>query len=483
MATINELVAGFDREVEAAKDKRDRCRRDGKMILEAVRAEGRGSLNPDETARYYALRDAGEAAQAEVKSAEAKLADAKQIHAEEAESDRLAAETHPTGSRGNSGERTVNANDGRMLYGSGTTERSGFTRERDGKEAVLPRGVSLRDSDVARDEMKRNSERDRIITGTYGGLAQQLRAVSTTSGMSAAVPTVWATDVIDRARNASVAFQAGASLVPMSAKVEQLARLTTDPSPAFKTEGSPVTPSDPAFDNVTLTATSLASLTVASVEVLQDAPNADQLVMNAIAASMALQLDLVAFFGQLGATGTNDEGASYALASPNPRGILKALLTDASAQVLGFATNGTAQTASPGNQYQELTNLYYQVKRQNENPTAVVSNDALVQQYQGLVNTLGEVLDVPAPMAGMPWYTTNMISSYTRGTMTNVATDVFMGDFSQLLIGQRMGLEVRVLTERYAENGQVGFLAYWRGDVQLARPKAFACYRALKGSV
>jgi HK97 family phage major capsid protein len=66
--------------------------------------------------------------------------------------------------------------------------------------------------------------------------------------------------------------------------------------------------------------------------------------------------------------------------------------------------------------------------------------------------------------------------------MTNRATDLICGDFSQLLIGQRMAIELRSLTERYAENGQVAFLAYWRGDVQVARPKAFSVYRYLQGA-
>ena len=52
--------------------------------------------------------------------------------------------------------------------------------------------------------------------------------------------------------------------------------------------------------------------------------------------------------------------------------------------------------------------------------------------------------------------------------MTSRATDVFAG-ISVRFIGQRLGLNLRVLTERYAENGQVGLLAYWRGDVQVAR--------------
>ena len=40
--------------------------------------------------------------------------------------------------------------------------------------------------------------------------------------------------------------------------------------------------------------------------------------------------------------------------------------------------------------------------------------------------------------------------------MTSRATDVFAGDFSQVMIGQRLDLTIKVLTERYAENGQVG---------------------------
>ena len=89
---------------------------------------------------------------------------------------------------------------------------------------------------------------------------------------------------------------------------------------------------------------------------------------------------------------------------------------------------------------------------------------------------------VPAAIANVPWLQTNAIPSYTRGSMTSRATDAFAGDFSQVLIGQRLGLEIRVLTERYIENGQIGLLAFWRGDVQLARTSAVACYRAIQGA-
>lgn len=44
----------------------------------------------------------------------------------------------------------------------------------------------------------------------------------------------------------------------------------------------------------------------------------------------------------------------------------------------------------------------------------------------------------------------------SQGTMANRATDLFVGDFTQLLIGQRLGITIQVLTERYAEYGQMG---------------------------
>jgi HK97 family phage major capsid protein len=335
------------------------------------------------------------------------------------------------------------------------------------------------DHELVREYASRESERDKHITGTYANFAQQIRSLST-SGASAVVPTEWSFPIIDKARNAAVAFKAGCTLVPMPAKVVQIGRLTTDPTATFRTEGSTVTASDPAFDFVQLQATTLSALTVASMEFLQDAPDADQVVSEAIAKAMALELDKAILFGQLGATGTNDEGAAYALASPYPKGVLKNLLDNASAQVLGFGTNGTAQTAATP--WNEVVGAYYQVKTQNEMPGAIVSSDKLVQQYNSLYTSFNNVIDKPPVLRDVPWLTTNVIPSYTRGTMTSRATDLFVGDWSQVLVGQRLDFTVRVLTERYAELGQVGILSHWRGDVQVARPKALAVYRALQGA-
>jgi HK97 family phage major capsid protein len=83
----------------------------------------------------------------------------------------------------------------------------------------------------------------------------------------------------------------------------------------------------------------------------------------------------------------------------------------------------------------------------------------------------------------MPKFVTNQIpANFTQGTSTTNMTDVFAGDWTQLLIGQRLDLSVQTLVERYAELGQVGIIAHWRGDVAPARPRAFAVYRYLKSN-
>jgi HK97 family phage major capsid protein len=164
----------------------------------------------------------------------------------------------------------------------------------------------------------------------------------------------------------------------------------------------------------------------------------------------------------------------------NPRGVLGALNALLSSHVLGGATNGTTQTSTAF--FNELIDLLFTVRNKNEEPSGLIWASKAAQLYAKAYDTTGQPLAMPAAVAEVPRYQSNTIPSYTQGTMANVATDVFAGDWSQLLIGQRLDLTLQVLTERYADEGKIGVLATWRGDVQVARPSAFAVYRALKGA-
>lgn len=396
-----------------------------------------------------------------------RLASAEEALREEQSVERLQAQRIPTGHTPGNETATADAAEGRSASRP-------FVRIHDGQVASVSRNQRFADHPVVSRDAERKATRDAAIVGQHGSLGQMLRAMST-SGGSAIVPTIWASSVIDRARNESAVIKAGANVIPMDAKTIQVGRLTADPTAAFRTEGNAITASDPTFDNVTLTATSMNALVIGSVEWFQDADNASTLVEDAIAKAMALQLDLAALYGQI----TTGAG-TINLPAPAPKGLLANLLANAASSVLGGATNGTVQTA--GSFFNELLDALYTPRDYNESPNAMIWNSKAARLYAKAYDTTGQPLAWPADLASVDKYVSNQIPSYTQGTMSNVATDVFVGDWAQLLIGQRLDITLQVLTERYADNGQIGIIASWRGDVGVARPRAFGVYRALKGN-
>lgn len=352
---------------------------------------------------------------------------------------------------------------------------STWVRAHDHRPATVVRGQRFADHEVVAGHASARAAADAAVVGQHGSFGNLVRAMTTSSG-SALVPTMWAGDLIDRARNASAVLRAGAEIVPMDAKTVQIGRLTGDPTAAFRTEGSTITASDPTFDNVTLDAKTMSALVVGSLEWFADADNVDEIVSEAVAQAIALQLDLTGLYGGI----TAGAGSINLATPPNPRGVLGTLNAVASSSVLGGTTNGTAQTT--GSYYNELLDLLYTPRQYNEEPTALIYNAKLGLQYAKAYDTTGQPLQAPAAVAQVPALVTNQIPSYTQGTMTNRATDVFAGDWSKLLIGQRLELTIQTLTERYAENGQIGIVAHWRGDVAVARPRAFAVYKGLQGA-
>lgn len=491
MPTIDQTIAQIEAELDAAKRHYSEAREEIKLLIERGEQEGRSAMTDDERRRSSALFRSIDDLKRTRASLQEKLADAYRVKAEEEQSNADAADTHRVEfKRSDNGTMVAVENASPQVGRASSSELRSWSFDQTrsaspssptwveantGRNAALRSDQRFNDHDVVREDNSRNAERDRILTGTHGTLAQQIRSLSTSSG-SAIVPTSWAGAIIDKVRNAAVTLRAGVTVVPMPSKVYQIGRLNQDITPSFRTEGSSIAASDPGFDYVQLSAKTLSALTVASVEFLQDAPNADNAIQDAIAKAMALEIDKAVLFGGL-LTADGSEG--FNLPSPYPTGILKRLLSDASSNVLGNATNGTSQTAA--SYFRELQNLVFSLKRRNENPGVLVSNDALQQIYVDAYDANYRPLEMPANLRQQGWLTTNAIPSNTQGTGTNM-TDVFCGDWSQVLVGQRLGLEIRVLHERYAELGQVGIMAYWRGDVQLARLSAMGVYRYLEAA-
>lgn len=361
--------------------------------------------------------------------------------------------------------------------GTGTDVRGGdFVFEATGKRAGVRKGEAFRSHELVSGHREPNED---FALAQFGNLGQLVRSL-TTSGGSAVVPSVWAAQLIDLARNNSAVMQAGATLVPMDAATVKIGRLTGDPTAAFRTEASAITASDPTFDNVTLTAQTMSCLVKGSLEWFQDADNADQIVKQAIGKAMALKLDQAALYGGI----TSGSGSINLATPPNPRGVLAALLAVLPANVLGAtagvtATNGTTQT--PATFYGEVLDTIYKVRAGNEEPNGMLWGAKLARLYAGAADTTNQPLRAPADVEGLEKFVTNQIPTYTQGALAT-ATDLFVADWTQLLVGQRLGVTIQVLTELYAATGEIGIVAHWRGDVQPARPAAFSVFRALKGA-
>jgi HK97 family phage major capsid protein len=479
---------GLRKDAEARKLEAERKLSDSKAASKRISdaANARGSaMTADEAADFQRANLDGREARDALGRIDGELATITSVETEEAANDAAAAIRRPTNAPRLGDSRTVNAgNDASALYGAGNDGKR-WTRD-DGRPAAVESGQRFSDHEIAKEYAARDSGREAAIIGTHGNLGTMLRSMTTSTG-SAIVPSQWSGSIIDRARNYAAVLQAGATLVPMDRKILQVGRLTVDPVASFRTEGSTITASDPTLDNVTLTSKSLNCLVVGSLEWFQDSsPNADELVTNAIAKAMAVQLDLVALYGGVttGAEQTASPGNNLLPVGglpnpPNPSGVLAGLIANASSSVLGSATNGTVQTAASF--YGEVLDTLYTVRDFNENPTALIWPSHLARIYAKAADSTNQPMRQPPDVEQITKCVSNQIpSGFTQGTGT-LMSDLFVGDFSQLLVGMRMDLSVKMLSERYAELGQLALLATMRCDVQLARPRAFAVYRYLKG--
>ena len=148
--------------------------------------------------------------------------------------------------------------------------------------------------------------------------------------------------------------------------------------------------------------------------------------------------------------------------SSKPTGIL------ASAEVGVTTASDKAITAD------ELIDLFYSLKGVYRRNAVWVLNDTTVKAIRKLKDENGQYIWQPAlkdgdhdTLLGRPILTT--------GAMPEIAADakpVIFGDLSYYWIGDRQGVTFKRLNERYADMGQVGFLASKRVDGKLVLPEA-----------
>ncbi|MBZ5532713.1 MAG: phage major capsid protein [Acidobacteriia bacterium] len=281
-------------------------------------------------------------------------------------------------------------------------------------------------------------------------------ALSEAGGVGAGdvtVPVNLLPGLIDLMRSKTVCIQAGALTVPIESETTNIARISADPTPAWRSEAGAVALADPTFERVQFKPQSLAVLVKVSQELLDDSVNINEAILSCFAGAFAVELDRVGLFG----TGT----------APQPRGISGT----SNVGSVDMGTNGAALT-----NFDPFVDAVQALLAANaQMPTAAIMAPRTLTKAAKLKDTLGQPMRKPDLLQNIPFLSTTSVPVNQTHGSSSVASESIVGDFTQLMFGIRTRLRIRILQERFiGDNLQFGFLADLRADVALRHPQSFA---------
>lgn len=287
-----------------------------------------------------------------------------------------------------------------------------------------------------------------VVLGEWKDAGKELRAMTGAVDPSGGylIPEITSARIIDLARNKTRIIEAGAQIIPMANREIVIPKWVTDPTPAWRQEGDTISESDATMGAVKMIATTLAVLTKVTRELIEDTDIEQQLRM-AYAKAIALSWDAKGLYG----TGLEQ-----------PLGV-KSL----TAQQTSMGTNGGAID------YDDLVDAVGKLEDANEEPTAIIYAPRTDRELAKLKDSTGQYLAPPQKLAKIPRLSTNQVPTNLTQGSASTASDVFVGDWTQMFVGVRTQLSIQVLRERYADTGEIGLLAWWRGDVMHTRASAF----------
>jgi HK97 family phage major capsid protein len=295
-----------------------------------------------------------------------------------------------------------------------------------------------------------------MIDGPKNDLEKRALSEGTDSAGGFTVPDIVMATFIDRLRAATVVIRAGAQTVPLTSDVNKIARLASDPTVAWRAENAAVAESDPTFESVTFAPKSLDVFFKVSRELVEDSMNIEAMIETALLRSFAVEVDRAAIYG----SGTTNQ----------PLGLRT--MTNVSQVVMGGGTTA-AQITSWDKPIDTLAALWgANVPDSSAMLLAPRTLATLSKLREGA--TTGQQLIPPSVMTAFPWLqTTSIPINETQGASTT-ASSLFLGDFSQMMLGFRTQMQIEVARELFRGNYQFGFFGHLRMDVQVAHPESFA---------
>jgi HK97 family phage major capsid protein len=268
---------------------------------------------------------------------------------------------------------------------------------------------------------------------------------STSGGYS--VPSILAASFIDRFRANTVVLKAGAQTLPLGSADHSFARLTGDATPTWRQETVAIAESDPTLGKLTFYPKSLAVIVKATRELLQDSPNAGEMINRSLTEGFSVEVDRVALLG----TG----------AAAEPMGLRNEPDIN---EITGVGALGDYSD------YVDAIKLLMDDNVPTDDLAAIVSNRDWATLAK-LEDSTGQPLMLPPAVKDLPFLSTSAIPTNLGGG-TNESLS-FVGYFADLILGMRAELQIDTLRELFAETHHVGYVAHLRMDTGVFHRESF----------
>lgn len=297
------------------------------------------------------------------------------------------------------------------------------------------------------------------------------RTLAMSSGASGGfiVPTIYIAELIELLQAEAIVAALGATFLPnLQGSPVQIPRQASGSTGYWVGENAAITASDLVLEQLALTPKKVAAMVKLSNSLIKlSNPSAEALVRRDIATTIALQIDLKAL------RGTGDSG--------QPHGIVA---TD-SINTVAIGTHGGALT------WDHLLDMEYTLAEDNalKGKLGYAFHPALrrkllkqkVAQFSG--DTSGEYIVSPTMnesifqgWLGYPYKQTTQIPiNLEKGSSGAVCTEVFFGNWAELIIGQWGGMEIALSTETSDafERDQTWVRILQEVDMAVRHPQSF----------
>ena len=262
-------------------------------------------------------------------------------------------------------------------------------------------------------------------------------------------------DAVIARRNRAGVFRRNAQVIPMASDVQTVPRRISDMIASFTVEGAALPVSDFGYDGIGLVAKKLGGIHLRSSELAEDSIDAEaEDLISGIGYALALAEDQAAFKGD----GTSAYGGV--------RGLTTILNDGQHAASVYTAVGHTTVSAITSGDIANLIALLPDWAMQNAKFYCSAFSFGLCLSGLGAsgMNTGPEGnAEKNLMFLGFPVETTAQLPG--SGSQTGKPVILF-GDLSLAsTLGERRGLNIRVLRERYADINQIGFAAIERIDI------------------